>query len=189
MLGIEEVVMPASSACPRWFPALAAGALSAALAFVLVRPGAPEAGGGDDLPATVAGDVRLYGELKPAGDRWVVLVRAVNGAAAPRRCKVSVTLSELRDSPMSRVVRAPRTLWTTDLALGLTAQGSAEGRAFVPAKVAARLGGASKAARPRQVEARRLVATDEPRTLEPRETVTHPVSLQASCTADDEVVG
>jgi hypothetical protein len=185
MLAIEEAVMPASSVRPRWIPALAVGALSAALTFFLVRPTAPEADGGAELPSTVAGDVRLYGELKETRGRWAVLVRAVNGAAAPRRCKVTATVSELRDSPMSRVVRAPRTLWTAELALAVGAQGAAEQRVAVPADVAAQLGSAvpvpatrANAAKPRKAAALPTL----------RETISHSVWLQASCPGD-EVVG
>jgi hypothetical protein len=174
-----EVVMDPS---PRRLPRLAAlapfapFALSAAIAFALVRPGAPEAGAGGGPPLAVSGPVQLYGELTRDGQGLAVHVRAVNGGAEAQHCRVTATVSEWRDSPMSRVVRAPRRLWSAALVVAVRGGEAAEERVAVPADVAGRLapapaGAAGTGAAPEQ---------QQPRS---REAITHGVLLEASCLA------
>jgi hypothetical protein len=174
MVSGKEVVMEPCR--PRRLAALAAFAVSAALAFSIVRPGAPEAGDGDAPPLAVAGPVRLYGELARAGEGWSVQVRAVNGGRSAQRCRVTARVAERRDSPMSRVVSVPQELWTTELALKVRAGAAAEQRAVVPAAVADRLGTAARAL---PTPARNAAALEQ---------VTRSVSLQAAC-VDEEAVG
>lgn len=145
MLAGKEVVMPRSPRPSRWPSAVTAFALSGAVAFALLRPGAPEAGR-ERVPLASSGPVEVFGELARDGEGWAVRVRAVNGGDEPEGCRVTAIVTELRDSPMSRVVRAPRPLWTAEVALSVRGRAEAEAQVPVPAATAARLRQAGDAA-------------------------------------------
>jgi hypothetical protein len=165
----------------RLFAPLTAGALSAALAFTLVRPASTDAGPGQRPPPdAVSGDVSLEGALVREGQAWSVRIRAVNGGDIARRCQVTAAVTELLDSPMSRVIRLPRTVWETGLAVAVPARGEAAQRVSVPARVARRL-----AATPPPSKAPLAPsAADELGEQLPdlgRTTLTHAVRLHAVC--------
>lgn len=177
--------MVSSSRRSRAVPALAAGALAAAVAFTLVRPTAPEAGAGDAPPLAAEDGLELRGALDRDGARWTVRVSAVNRARAARRCRVTAALTEVRDSPMSRTIRLPRRLWTTDLVVAVAAGGRAEQRVAVPASVAAQLHPDAAPAAAGDAGARGPVAQgadDGPAPL--RESIRNGVELDLACSPD-----
>jgi hypothetical protein len=116
---------------------LTSAAFSACVVFLLFGARLTDAGPSvQRAHGAVAANVSVDGRLVREGDGWAIHFRAVNAGARAELCKVAASVTKTVDSPMSRVGRMSRGLWTSTVALTVPASGESVEKLQIPADIA-----------------------------------------------------